>query len=44
MTSRLAKPKTRDLVAYLQGFDLEQVLILVDECKDNLRLSARNLH
>ena len=40
----IAKPKTRDLVAYLQGFGLERVLILVDECKDNLRLSARNLH
>lgn len=40
----LARPKTRDLVAYLQGLGLERVLILVDECKDNLRLSARNLH
>lgn len=40
----LARPKTRDLVAYLQGFGLERVLIFVDECKDNLRLSARNLH
>ncbi|MCL4790553.1 MAG: 50S ribosomal protein L4 [Gammaproteobacteria bacterium] len=40
----IARPKTRDLVAYLQGFGLERVLILVDECKDNLRLSARNLH
>lgn len=40
----IARPKTRDLVAYLQGFALERVLILVDECKDNLRLSAQNLH
>jgi large subunit ribosomal protein L4 len=40
----LTRPKTRDLVAYLQGLGLERVLILVDECKDNLRLSARNLH
>ena len=40
----IARPKTRDLVAYLQGFGLERVLILVDECKDNLRLSAQNLH
>ena len=40
----LARPKTRDLVAYLQGLGLERVLILVDECKDNLRLSALNLH
>lgn len=40
----ITRPKTRDLVAYLQGFSLERVLILVDECKDNLRLSAQNLH
>lgn len=40
----LARPKTRDLVAYLQGLGLERVLILVDECTDNLRLSARNLY
>jgi large subunit ribosomal protein L4 len=40
----LARPKTRDLVAYLQGLGLQRVLILVDECKDNLRLSAQNLH
>lgn len=40
----IARPKTRDLVAYLQGLGLERVLILVDECKDNLRLSAQNLH
>jgi large subunit ribosomal protein L4 len=39
----IAKPKTRDLVAYLKGLNLSQVLILVDECKDGLRLSARNL-
>ncbi len=40
----IARPKTRDLVAWLQGFGLQRVLILVDECKDNLRLSAQNLH
>lgn len=40
----IARPKTRDLVALLQGFGLQRVLILVDECKDNLRLSAQNLH
>ncbi len=39
----MAKPKTRDLVKYLQGFNLDQVLILVEEGQDNLRLSARNL-
>jgi large subunit ribosomal protein L4 len=40
----LARPKTRDLVTYLQGLGLDRVLILVDQCTDNLRLSARNLH
>ncbi|MCB1597738.1 MAG: 50S ribosomal protein L4 [Gammaproteobacteria bacterium] len=40
----IARPKTRDLVALLQGLGLQRVLILVDECKDNLRLSAQNLH
>lgn len=39
----MAKPKTKDLVKYLQGFNLDQVLILVEEGQDNLRLSARNL-
>ncbi len=40
----LTRPKTRDLVALLKGLGLDRVLILVDECKDNLRLSAQNLH
>ena len=39
----MAKPKTKDLVKYLQGFNLDQVLIVVEEGQDNLRLSARNL-
>ena len=44
----MPKPKTRNLVTYLQGFKLDRVLILVDkglaaEGNDNLRLSARNL-
>jgi len=39
----MAKPKTKDLVKYLQGFNLGKVLILVEEGQDNLRLSARNL-
>lgn len=39
----MAKPKTKDLVKYLQGFNLDQVLILVEEGQHNLRLSARNL-
>jgi large subunit ribosomal protein L4 len=45
---QMAKPKTKDLVKYLQGFNLDRVLILVDnglvvEGLNNLRLSARNL-
>jgi len=45
---QMAKPKTKDLVKYLQGFNLDRVLILVDnglvvEGQNNLRLSARNL-
>lgn len=39
----MKQPKTKDLVKYLQGFNLDQVLILVEEGQDNLRLSARNL-
>jgi large subunit ribosomal protein L4 len=44
----MPKPKTKNLVTYLQGFKLDRVLILVDkglaaEGNDNLRLSARNL-
>jgi large subunit ribosomal protein L4 len=43
----MAKPRTKDLVKYLHGFKLDQVLILVEEgqesSQDNLRLSARNL-
>jgi large subunit ribosomal protein L4 len=45
---QMVKPKTKDLVKYLQGFNLDRVLILVDnglvvEEPNNLRLSARNL-
>lgn len=39
----MAKPKTKELVKYLEGFSLDRVLILVEEGQDNLRLSARNL-
>ncbi len=44
----MAQPKTKNLVALLQGFKLDRVLILVDkglaaEGHENLRLSARNL-
>lgn len=39
----MTKPKTKDLVKYLQGLSLDRVLILVEEGQDNLRLSARNL-
>ena len=40
---QMAKPKTKDLVNYLRGLNLSQVLIIVDEGQDNLNLSARNL-
>ena len=39
----MPKPKTRELVKYLQGFNLDRVLILVEEGQDNVHLSARNL-
>jgi large subunit ribosomal protein L4 len=41
---KMPTPKTKELVKYLQGFNLDQVLIVVEEGQDNLRLSARNLH
>jgi large subunit ribosomal protein L4 len=46
--NKMAKPKTKDLLKYLRGFNLDRVLILLDdglvtEQQDNLRLSARNL-
>lgn len=40
----MPRPKTKELVKYLQGFNLDRVLIVVEEGQDNLRLSARNLH
>ena len=40
---KLSQPKTKDLVKYLDGLKLDQVLILVEKVADNLRLSARNL-
>jgi large subunit ribosomal protein L4 len=39
----VSKPRTKDLVKYLQGLSLDQVLIVVDKPADSLRLSARNL-
>lgn len=39
----IQRPKTRDLAAWLKGLNLNQALILVDDCTDNLRLAARNL-
>ncbi len=35
--------KTKDLVKYLKGLNLDQVLIVVEQASDSLRLSARNL-
>ena len=40
---KLSQPKTKDLVKYLDGLKLDQVLIVVEKIADNLRLSARNL-
>lgn len=40
---KLSQPKTKDLVKYLGGLKLDQVLIVVEKVADNLRLSARNL-
>lgn len=37
-------PKTKDLVAKLNGYDVENVLIVADEISENLYLSSRNLH
>jgi large subunit ribosomal protein L4 len=36
-------PKTKDLVAQIKAYATDQVLILVDQVQDNLRLAARNL-
>jgi len=35
--------KTKDLVKYLKGLNLDQVLIVVEQASDSLRLSARSL-
>lgn len=37
-------PKTKDLIAKLNGYSLENVLIVSDEVSENLYLSSRNLH
>ena len=36
--------KTKDLVTKLKDFDLDNVLIVSDQIKENLYLAARNLH
>jgi large subunit ribosomal protein L4 len=40
----LENPKTRDLVAQLKAFHLDDVLIVTENSDDNLKLAARNLH
>ncbi len=40
----LENPKTRDLVAQLKAFHLDDVLIVTENSDDNLNLAARNLH
>jgi len=37
-------PKTKDLVAKLNGYSVDSVLIVSEEVSENLYLSARNLH
>ena len=41
---RLDQPKTKDLVKQLEGYGLQNVLIVSDEVTENLYLAARNLH
>ncbi len=40
----LSEPKTRDLVAKLQTFKVDKVLIVSEEVDRNIMLAARNLH
>ena len=40
----VSSPKTRDLVARLEGLGLDDVLIVVDSSDTDLELAARNLH
>lgn len=40
----LDQPKTKELVKQLDGFGLQNVLIVSDEVPENLYLAARNLH
>lgn len=43
-TFDMEEPKTKALVAKLQGFEATNVLIVTEEVSENLYLSARNLH
>jgi len=36
--------KTKDLISKLQGFSLDNVLIVTETVEENLYLAARNLH
>jgi large subunit ribosomal protein L4 len=40
----LDQPKTKELVKQLDGYGLQNVLIVSDEVPENLYLAARNLH
>jgi len=40
----MSEPKTRNLTASLQNFDMKDVLIIAEDVTENLYLSARNLH
>lgn len=40
----VSAPKTKELLAQLKAFDLQNVLIVIDKDDDNLYLAARNLY
>jgi large subunit ribosomal protein L4 len=40
---KLKSPKTKEMCAFLKAFNLEKVLIILDEMDTNLYLSSRNI-
>ena len=40
---KLESPKTKEMCAFLKAFNLEKVLIILDEMDTNLYLSSRNI-
>ncbi len=41
---KVEAPKTKDLLAKLKAFDVDEVLIVSDQNDENIYLAARNLH